>query len=156
MGIVKTEYCKNRSKNLVEAWLKDKERKGAVYVENAEELKAVNRRMDYLMGLFSEGDMLYNLERNHISQGQPSLQEMTGKALEILSRNKEGYVLLVENGLIDKAHHMNAIKLALDETLELEKAVELAEGESRNNHTLIIVTADHGQGLGKSYLFSNI
>ncbi|KAJ9595236.1 hypothetical protein L9F63_013473 [Diploptera punctata] len=149
MGVTKSDYCRNRKKNLVEYWLNNKKRNGATFVKNAKELNDLKRtRTDFLMGLFSEGSMPYNLERDTSPTGQPSLKEMTEKALEILSKNENGFILLVENGLIDKAHHMNAVKLALDETLELEKAVELAATKTRKDRTLIIVTADHSQGLG--------
>ena len=154
MGVEKSDYCPSRKRNLVEAWIKSKGRRGAAYVKNAKELKTVNKkRTDYLLGLFSEGHMPYNLERDSTPQGHPSLKDMTEKALDILSRNPIGYILLVENGLIEKAHQMNAVKLALDETLELEKAVKLAVRKTRIDDTLIIVTADHSQGLG-TYLLS--
>ncbi|PSN40084.1 Alkaline phosphatase 4 [Blattella germanica] len=148
MGVSKSDYCK-RDKDLVEAWKKSKKRMNSVYVSNTKELKNVNKKTtDFLLGLFSEGNMPYDLERDETPEGQPSLTEMTEKALEILSRNKKGYLLLVVNGLINCAHNMNAVKLALAETIQLNEAVKFATENTRRDKTLIIVSSDISQGLG--------
>lgn len=100
---------------------------------------------DYLLALFETGDMLYN--RDVISRGledrEPTLAEMTDKAIDILSKNEEGFFLFVEGGKIDSAHHSTYAKRALDETAELAKAVELARNRLSADDTLIVVTADH-------------
>ena len=74
---------------------------------------------------------------------EPSLTEMTRQAITKLQRSKAGFVLMVEGGRIDHAHHKNQAKKALVETLELERAVEAALSLTRREETLIIVTADH-------------
>ena len=74
---------------------------------------------------------------------------MTIKALSIVAsnRNKDGFVLVVEGGRIDHAHHANYANRALDETVAMHDAVEksIEELEKRNilDDTLIIVTSDH-------------
>ncbi|XP_037937819.1 alkaline phosphatase-like [Teleopsis dalmanni] len=68
---------------------------------------------------------------------------MTAKAIEVLEQNPKGYFLFVEGGKIDKAHHANKAKLALDETAEFSKAVATAHESTNEKDTLIVVSADH-------------
>jgi alkaline phosphatase len=75
---------------------------------------------------------------------QPMLDEMTDKALEVLSRNRRGFVLMVEAASIDKqAHNMDTERWIYD-TIEFDRAVAVAKRfAERNRDTLVIVTADH-------------
>ena len=68
---------------------------------------------------------------------------MTSKAIDILSKNKKGFFLMVEAGRIDHAHHDGNAFRALTDTIELSKAVRLARSKVNLKDTLIIVTADH-------------
>ena len=74
---------------------------------------------------------------------------MATKALSILSanNNKNGFVLVVEGGRIDHAHHANYANRAMEETVAMHEAVEnsIKELERRNmlEETLIMVTSDH-------------
>lgn len=68
---------------------------------------------------------------------------MTGKAIELLRKEPNGFVLFVEGGLIDKAHHKTYAKMALDETVEFSKAVAEAARATAEDDTLIVVTSDH-------------
>lgn len=81
-----------------------------------------------------------------LAQGlnQPTLREMAAKALEVLKKNDNGLVLLVEGGRIDQAHHENRARLALHETLEFDRTVEFVKENTNEEDTLIVVTADHG------------
>lgn len=74
---------------------------------------------------------------------QPTLQEMTRKAIELLQKEPNGFVLFVEGGRIDHAHHETFAKMALDETVEFSKAVGEAASMTREDDTLIVVTSDH-------------
>jgi len=100
-------------------------------------------QVDYLLGLFGPGHMPYAMERDHGPNGTPSLQNMTSQAIKFLSRNKNGYVLMVEGGRIDHAHHDNYAQMALHETAEMDDAVAYAARNTDPADTLIIVTADH-------------
>lgn len=53
----------------------------------------------------------------------PSLTEMTLKAIEILEKNPNGFLLMVEGGMIDQAHHRGWARIALDETVALDTPV---------------------------------
>jgi alkaline phosphatase len=75
---------------------------------------------------------------------QPDLTDMTKAALDILSRNKEGFVLMVEAGLIDKFTHPMDWERAVYDTIMFDKVIGIAqEFAKKNPDTLIIVTGDH-------------
>jgi alkaline phosphatase len=99
-------------------------------------------RTDKIFGLFASSHIEYKMLRN--TETDPSLMEMTMKALEILKKNENGFVLLVEGGRIDHAHHATQTRLSLEETLEFEEAVDFVRRETNEEDTLIVVTADHG------------
>ncbi len=75
---------------------------------------------------------------------QPLLEEMTQRALQVLSKQPKGFVLMVEGASIDKqAHNMDTERWLLD-TLEFDRAVKVAQDFAREHgDTLVIVTADH-------------
>lgn len=75
---------------------------------------------------------------------QPLLEEMTSAALKVLSKNNEGFVLMVEGASIDKqAHNMDTDRWLL-ETIEFDKAIGVAKQFAKHHpDTLVIVTADH-------------
>ena len=104
------------------------------------------------IGLYSsKGQMEYELDRvNGTGEGatQPSLAEMTSKAIDILSRNSSGYFLMVEGGRIDHALHGTNAKRAMEDTIAFDDAVKAALDKVKLSdptlaHTLIVVTADH-------------
>ena len=130
-------------RNLTREWL-DKYTHSA-YVSNRKEFLALNpMTTDHLLGLFSSSHMQYNIDR--ISQGgieEPSLAEMTGKAIDILNRNGKGFLLIVEAGRIDHAHHKGNAARALHDTIALSEAVRVAMKKTSSQDTLLVVTADH-------------
>ena len=96
-----------------------------------------------LFGLFNESHMQYEADRANDIAGEPSLSEMTSKAIDILDNNEKGYFLTVESGRIDHAHHAGNAYNALNDTIEFAKAVQMAIDSTNPEDTLIIVTADH-------------
>ncbi|MCG9708749.1 alkaline phosphatase [Pseudoalteromonas sp. Isolate3] len=96
-----------------------------------------------LFGLFNESHMQYEADRANDVAGEPSLSEMTAKAIDILDNNANGFMLTVEAGRIDHAHHAGNAYNALSDTVELSKAVQVALDKTSIEDTLIIVTADH-------------
>jgi alkaline phosphatase len=75
------------------------------------------------------------------------LPEATAKAIEILSKDKKGFFLMVEGSQIDWAGHANAADTLVDETIDFDKAVGVAlDFAERAGNTLVIVTADHETG----------
>lgn len=96
-----------------------------------------------VLGLFNESHMQYEADRDNDIAGEPSLSEMTTKAINILDNNDQGYFLMVESGRIDHAHHAGNAAGALNEAIELNEAVKQALALTNPEETLIIVTADH-------------
>ncbi|XP_021921522.1 alkaline phosphatase 4-like isoform X2 [Zootermopsis nevadensis] len=140
-------FCTRDDKqNLVEKWKQG--RKNYLFVNTSRDLMEADvSKVEYLMGLFSPGHLPYALERDTSPDGQPSLLNMTVQALKLLSQNPKGYVLLVEGGNIDNAHHEGYARHALHETSEMDDSVAYAAEVTNPDDTLIIVTADHSHTL---------
>ncbi|XP_046744633.1 alkaline phosphatase-like isoform X1 [Diprion similis] len=137
-------------RNLIEEWSRERRLRNieAEYVWNKEQLENVDpRKVKHLLGLFAYSHMDFDVDRNTNGTGDPSLTEMTLKALRILMKNPEGFFLFVEGGRIDHAHHYNNAYRALDETLALEEAVRAVMDEVDLSETLLLVTADHSHVL---------
>ena len=116
----------------------------SAYVWNKAQFDAVDiKQVRHLLGLFQPSHMQYEHDRAKDAAGEPSLTEMTGKALDILSQHQKGYFLMVEGGRIDHAHHAGNAYRALTDTIEFARAVKLAVERTDPHDTLIIVTADH-------------
>jgi len=96
-----------------------------------------------VFGLFNESHMLYEADRGNDIAGEPSVAEMTVKAIEVLDNNDEGFFLMVESGRIDHAHHAGSAHGALTDTIAFAAAVQAAVDATDPEETLIIVTADH-------------
>uniref|UniRef100_H9GIB3 alkaline phosphatase n=1 Tax=Anolis carolinensis TaxID=28377 RepID=H9GIB3_ANOCA len=114
---------------------------GVHYVWNKTALDAVNEHTtNYLMGLFEPKDMNYELERNN--KTDPSIVEMTEKAIRILRKNPKGFFLFVEDK-IDHGHHSSKARHALTEAVMMDRAIERAVELTDASETLTVVTADH-------------
>ncbi|XP_044138393.1 alkaline phosphatase-like [Bufo gargarizans] len=129
--------------NLTQVWREKKpHNKAAHYVWNRQQLMALRPQdVDYLMGLFEPGDLVYELDRNKTSD--PSLSEMTTVAINILKKNPKGFFLLVEGGRIDHGHHDGKAQQALNEAVQMDVAIGLAGSMTSVDDTLTVVTADH-------------
>ena len=96
-----------------------------------------------ILGLFERSHMLYENDRAKAKKGEPSLAEMTKLAIDRLSQNKDGYVLMIEGGRIDHAEHEGHAGVAMNETLMFNEAVKVVLANTDAKDTLVIVTADH-------------
>ena len=122
---------------------------GVTYLETTGDLQEWDYS-DKVLGLFAYKHMDYEVDRDTREGGQPSLTEMTRQAITRLERSEGGYILMVEGGRIDHGHHATRAKMALEETVELENAVQAALEMTDQDDTLIIVTADHGHAVTMS------
>lgn len=125
--------------------------KNYAYVSNSSELNAIDAsKSERVLGLFTSSHMSYDLDRDPAKE--PSLAEMTTKAMELLGKNGKGYFLMVEGGRIDHALHETTAKKALQDTLAFDNAIKAALAKARVTdpelkNTLIVVTADHDHTL---------
>jgi alkaline phosphatase len=117
----------------------------SAYVWNQEQFDAIDpAKTDHLLGLFNSSHMQYEADRMTKDKGgEPSLAQMTGKAIDILARNPKGFFLQVEGGRIDHAHHDANAYRALTDTVAFADAVDVALKKVDMNDTLVIVTVDH-------------
>jgi alkaline phosphatase len=80
----------------------------------------------------------------------PTLEEMTKGALNVLSRDPDGFVVMIEGGAVDWASHDNQSGRAIEEQIDFNRAVEAVvawiETESSWQETILIVSADHETG----------
>ena len=127
-------------RSLIDEWLAAQP--GSAYVWNRQQFDAIEPATTrHLLGLFEPSDMQYETDRR--AGDEPSLAEMTAKAIGILRNNRKGFYLMVEGGRIDHAHHAGNAYRALTDTLALADAVRTAQQLTDPRDTLIIVTADH-------------
>jgi len=112
---------------------------GYTYVETKDGLQAADG--EYLLGLFQMEALTTTASE------EPRLAEMTAKAIEILSRNENGFFLMVEGSQIDWACHRNNPYETIRQTLLFDEAVKVVlEFATRDTSTLVVVTADHECG----------
>uniref|UniRef100_A0A8C0X204 Alkaline phosphatase n=1 Tax=Castor canadensis TaxID=51338 RepID=A0A8C0X204_CASCN len=87
-------------------------------------------------GLFESVDTKFEISRDPLLD--PSLEDML-----VLSRNPSGFYLFVEEGCIDRGHHLRTAYLALTEAVMFDTAIEKAGQLIKKRDTLTVVTADH-------------
>jgi alkaline phosphatase len=131
---------------------------GFTYVPDATALNAIPASTRKLLGLFNLSNM--NVAKDKIDKrrnpgapgivddfgfpDQPMLDEMTGKALQVLSRNPNGFFVMIEGGSIDKQEHLMDSERWIIDTIEFDRAIERCRQFALNHpDTLVIVTADH-------------
>lgn len=129
-------------RNLVDEWQALYPQGG--YVFDATGFSALDDSTRPVLGLFNESHMQYEADRDNDIAGEPSLTEMTQKAVELLKQDEDGFFLTVESGRIDHAHHAGNAYNALNDAMELSRAVQAAQDATDPANTLILVTADHG------------
>lgn len=93
--------------------------------------------------LFTDKDMSYEIDRD--PSAEPSLEEMTRKAIELLSADKNGFFLLVEGSKVDYVAHSNDAPALMVEYDAFDRAVAAAmEFAKKDGNTTVIVVPDHG------------
>lgn len=142
--------------------LADFQTAGFTYAATSTSLSAIPSNTDKLLGLFTFSNMnvakdkIDGRRNNPVSTlsstvvgaygfpDQPMLDEMTDKALQVLSKNLNGFVLMIEGASIDKqAHNMDSERF-IEDVIEFDNAVEKCrQFQAANPDTLVIVTADH-------------
>ncbi|MDF9758850.1 MULTISPECIES: alkaline phosphatase [Peribacillus] len=108
-----------------------------------EELSSINKP-EKLLGLFHPTYMNFKLDKEVLHSQEPSLPEMTSKAIDILSQSDKGFFLMSEGARIDHMEHAADITGIWKETIEFDQTVkEVVNWAKNRNDTLIVVLADH-------------
>ncbi|HVQ65801.1 MAG TPA: alkaline phosphatase [Terriglobia bacterium] len=131
---------------------------GFSFVSTASELEHAGRA-EKLLGFFHGGEMSSRYDRMRAKAGisagkeavgqfpdQPTLELMTRQALNVLGKNPNGFFLMIEAGSIDRELHRMDPNRAVDELIELDKAIGIARAwvaDRDRDDTLILVTSDH-------------
>ncbi|PLR78983.1 alkaline phosphatase [Bacillus sp. V3-13] len=125
-------------RNLSEEFKKD----GFSYVTNKAQLLADKNQQ--ILGLFAPGGLPKMIDR---TEEIPSLEDMTKSAIDRLSKDKDGFFLMIEGSQIDWAGHDNDIVSAMSEMEDFERAYKAAiEFAKKDKNTLVVATADHSTG----------
>jgi alkaline phosphatase len=118
---------------------------GYQIVENRQDMEKVTTGRVY--GLFAHSHMDPEIDRPTHHPNQPTLAEMTRKAIELLDQDPDGFFLMVEASQIDWACHANDPAYMLSDLLAYEKAVQAAlDFALQNGHTLVLALSDHNTG----------
>jgi alkaline phosphatase len=129
-------------RNLTEEWTKKSN--NHVFVFDKAGLDKVDVKSGAkVLGLFERSHMEYEANRAKDKAGEPSLAEMTKLAIERLQQDEDGFVLMVEGGRIDHAHHEGSAYRALEDVVAFDAAIKTALDMTKREDTLIVATADH-------------
>ena len=116
---------------------------GYDYITTPTEMK--NTSSSKIWGMFAPKDLSYDMDRD--PSKEPSIAEMTEKAIETLSKNENGFFLLVEGSKVDWASHANDPIGIISDTLAYDDAVKVAlDFAKKDGNTVVISVTDHGNG----------
>ncbi len=147
------------TKNVIDYAVQDK---GYKYVATEAELNGVTSLApgQRLLGLFHDSNMTTEYQPLIASDTgagsattkcqpsnrgtEPTLAEMTDKAIKLLQGNTKGFVLQVEGASIDKRDHASDACGQIGELIGMDDAIGIAQEFQRTHpDTLIVVSADH-------------
>jgi len=122
-------------------------KKGYQIARNKTELKNLSSNAP-ILGVFADDPLPYAIDRianQELDAQIPTLAEMSKKAIEVLSKSKNGFVLQIESGKVDWAAHANDLGGLLYEQMQFDEAIKVAmDFAEKDKETLVIITTDHG------------
>jgi alkaline phosphatase len=114
--------------------------KQAGYAMAGSNAELVQAKSGKILGLFA-------LDNLTTEAPEPTLAELTDKALGMISNNKRGFFLMVEGGEIDRRAHAGDAAGVIKQVRDFDAAVAVVLTFARkNNDTLVVMTADHETG----------
>ena len=132
--------------------------RGYQFVENRDQMLALTTGK--VWGLFCDSMMQPDIDRSEYGPTEPTLAEMTKKAIELLSQNQEGFFLFVEGSMVDFGDHSDDPVYTATEFLAFDEAVKTAvEFAEADGHTAVIAFPDHncgGMTIGSYYSDSRV
>ncbi len=119
--------------------------RGYQFVETRDQMLSLTS--DKVWGLFCDSMMQPDLDRMEYGPTEPSISEMTKKAIELLSQNREGFLLFVEGSMVDYGDHSDDPVYAVTDFLAFDEAVKTAvEFAETDGHTAVLAFPDHNCG----------
>ncbi|MEA1010746.1 MULTISPECIES: alkaline phosphatase [Bacillus cereus group] len=117
--------------------------KGYDFVETKDAL--LNAKSDKIWGSFSHTALAFDMDRKATNPEQPTLSQMTEKAIQTLSKDKDGFFLFIEGSKPDWAAHVNDPIGMISDVLAFDNAVaEALKFAKKDGDTMLIAVADHG------------
>lgn len=154
-----SEVSTDEFESYYEDQLNNIKEEGFDFITTKEELTSYDG--DKLWGSFADADLKYDFDRQSDNDNvQPSLAEMTNKAIEVLNKDEDGFFLMIEGSKIDWAAHANNTVGIVSDILAFDEAVKAAvEFAKADGNTVVVVTTDHGNSgitIGSSYYNENV
>lgn len=119
--------------------------RGYQWVETRDQMMALTSGK--VWGLFAKSHMEADIDRAEFGASQPSLAEMTAKAIELLSEDPQGFFLVVEGSQVDWAGHANDPIYMLTDFLAFDDAVGVTMAFAKDDgETLVLAFPDHNTG----------
>lgn len=113
------------------------------FVQTREQLLASDA--DKIWGSFAPAALAYDMDRATTKPEEPTLAEMTEKAIDTLNKDEDGFFLMVEGSKIDWAAHANDPIGMITDFLAFDAAVAQAlQFAKEDGNTLVIAVTDHG------------
>ncbi|MED0961118.1 alkaline phosphatase [Bacillus paramycoides] len=117
--------------------------KGYDFVETKNAL--LNSKSNKIWGSFSSNALAFDIDRAATNPEQPTLSQMTEKAIQTLSKDKDGFFLFVEGSKADWAAHANDPIGMISDVLAFDDAVTAAlKFAKKDRNTMVIAVTDHG------------
>ncbi|MGE6365377.1 alkaline phosphatase [Bacillus paramycoides] len=117
--------------------------KGYDFVETKNAL--LNSKSNKIWGSFSSNALAFDIDRAATNPEQPTLSQMTEKAIQTLSKDKNGFFLFVEGSKADWAAHANDPIGMISDVLAFDDAVTAAlKFAKKDRNTMVIAVTDHG------------
>ncbi|HDR7968845.1 alkaline phosphatase [Bacillus pacificus] len=117
--------------------------KGYDFIETKEAL--LKSKSNKMWGSFSHNALAFDMDREATNPEQPTLSQMTEKAIQTLSKDKDGFFLFVEGSKPDWAAHVNDPIGMISDVLAFDNAVaEALRFAKKDGNTMLIAVADHG------------
>lgn len=119
--------------------IKELNNKGYQLPGTIEELDKINKGK--VFALLADNNLPAPKKRND------ALSKAANKSIELLSRNENGFFLMIEGSLMDGYAHKNNLELLMDETFDFDRTIgEVLKFAAKNGETLVVITADHETG----------
>jgi alkaline phosphatase len=132
---------RNDGENLYQALIS----RGYKFVDSKDTMTALKTGKAW--GLFSPSSMQADIDRAVFAPTEPSLAEMTSKALQLLSQDKDGFFIMIEGSQVDWADHANDPIYDVTDFLAFDEAVGVALNfAQKDGQTLVMAFPDHNCG----------